>query len=84
MLTPNDVVTLYCILSPIILACCAAMLFYFERPQINISFPKVLMCGKTDHLGTSIDIQGNGMLAVYGTQLPKDKYILVIEVGNDV
>ena len=84
MLTPFDVIVMYCLCAPIILSGVMVVLLFLERPQINIQFPKVLLCGKTDHLGTSIDIQGNGMLAVMGAVLPKNKYVLVVEVTNGI
>ena len=81
MIESSSIIFSYCLLGPIIAAFVVA-LYLFPQKQIIVNFPKVLLSGKTDRLGTSIDIQGDGMLAVYGTQLPPNKRIVIL--GIDV
>ena len=82
MLTPNDIIQIYTIVSPILLAIAFILYIRIEKPNVIVNFPKILLCGKTDNLGTTIDIQGNGMLSVHDVTLPKNKYVLILEVSN--
>ena len=82
MLTPNDVIQIYTIVSPILLAIAFILYIRIEKPNVIVNFPKILLCGKTDSLGTTIDIQGNGMLSVHGITLPGNKYVLILEISN--
>lgn len=82
MLTPNDVIMIYAIVAPLILGCLLLYVMFNMRPQVNVSFPKILLCGCVDSKGTTIDIPNNGALILAGRKLRPGTQVYLIEVST--
>lgn len=82
-MNPGDIITWYCLLAPFILSLCFYVLYKMDMQQnVVFNFPNLVLCGRVDTHGTTIDVPGNGALMVYGRKLTPNSTVYLLEVKN--